>query len=98
MENGEEVLEDVLSIGIHPSNCATTYHSMYAFGNHFQVASAESHLSIWDSRVATTFEQECRSHLGDQNPIMALLEYVGWIEEILELDYDMFQTIMFLCN
>jgi hypothetical protein len=71
---------------------------MYTFGNHFQVASAKSHLSIQDLGVATTFEQECHSHLGDQNPMMALLEYVGWIEKILELDYDMFQTIVFLCN
>jgi hypothetical protein len=29
---------------------------------------------------------------------MASLEYVGWIEEILELDYGMFQTIVFICN
>jgi hypothetical protein len=29
---------------------------------------------------------------------MASLEYVGWIEEILELDYGKFQTIIFLCN
>jgi hypothetical protein len=29
---------------------------------------------------------------------MASLEYVWWIEEILELDYGMFQTIVFLCN
>ncbi len=30
--------------------------------------------------------------------MMALLEYVRWIEEILKSDYDMFQTIVFLCN
>jgi hypothetical protein len=34
MAIGEEVLEDVVSINIPPSSMATTYHSMYAFGNH----------------------------------------------------------------
>jgi hypothetical protein len=29
---------------------------------------------------------------------MSLLEYVGWIEKMLELDYGMFQTIVFICN
>jgi hypothetical protein len=29
---------------------------------------------------------------------MASFEYVGWIEEILELDYGRFQTIVLLCN
>jgi hypothetical protein len=37
---------------------------------------------IWG--VATTFEQKKNhSHFGDQDPIMASLESVGWIEEIL---------------
>jgi hypothetical protein len=40
------------------------------------------------------FEQECCSHSSDRNPIIASLEYVGWIEEILELDFGGFQTIM----
>jgi hypothetical protein len=31
---GEEVVEDVISISSLPSNLATCYRSMYAFGNH----------------------------------------------------------------
>jgi hypothetical protein len=40
MAIGEKVLEDVVSISVLPSSLATTYHSMYAFGNRLQVASA----------------------------------------------------------
>ena len=29
---------------------------------------------------------------------MVQVEYVGWVEEILELDYGQFQVIVFLCN
>ncbi len=62
------------------------------------MASAKLHLSTSDLGVITTFEQECRSHYSDQNPIMASLEYVGWIKEILELDYGKFQIVLLLCN
>jgi hypothetical protein len=30
--------------------------------------------------------------------MVASIEYVGWIEKILELDHRRFQTIVFLCN
>jgi hypothetical protein len=55
-------------------------------------------LAIANLGVVATFEHECCSHSNDQNPIMALIENVGWIEEILELDYWRFQTIVLLCN
>ncbi len=81
MANDEEVSKNVISISIPPLDYATTYRSMYALRNHLQVTSAKQHLSTQDSRVATTFEQECQSRSIDRNPIMASLEYVGWIEE-----------------
>ncbi len=62
------------------------------------MASAKLHLSTSNSGVATTFEHGCHSHSNDQNPIMASLEYVGWIKEIMELDYGKFQTVVLLCN
>jgi hypothetical protein len=40
MAVGEEVSEDVVSINTPPSSLATTYRSMYVFGNHLQVANA----------------------------------------------------------
>jgi hypothetical protein len=71
---------------------------MWAFGNHLRVANAKHHLLIVDSGVVTTFEQECHSRSNDRKLVLASLEYVGWIEEILELDYGRFQTIVLLCN
>jgi hypothetical protein len=41
------------------------------------------------------FEQECVSGPNDQQPILAKLKYVGWIEEILELNYGVLNTILF---
>ncbi len=94
MANGEDLSKYIISISILPSDYAITYNFMYAFGNHLWVKTAKWHLSTLDSRVVAMFEQECCSHSSDRNPIIASLEYVGWIEEILELDFGGFQTIM----
>jgi hypothetical protein len=59
---------------------------------------------LWQKHVGrkicifSTFEQECVSGPNDQQPILAKLEYVGWIEEILELNYGVLNTIIFFCN
>jgi hypothetical protein len=71
---------------------------MYAFGNHLRMASVEHHLSSLDLKVATMFEQERCSHSNNRNPVVASLKYVERIEEILELDYVRFQTIVLFCN
>jgi hypothetical protein len=35
---------------------------------------------------------------NDFNPMVASIEFVGWIKEILELDYGRFQIVIFFCN
>jgi hypothetical protein len=55
MTIGVEVSKDVVSISTPPSSFATTYHSMYACGNHLRVASAKSHLSTANLEVVTIF-------------------------------------------
>jgi hypothetical protein len=60
---------------------------MYAYGNHIRVKSAEINLVTVDSKVAATFTTMCKSSEQDSSPIRAYLEYVGSIEESLELDY-----------
>jgi hypothetical protein len=94
---GENISEEV-SIGMPPLDLTMNYPSMYAFENHLQVANVKKQFSIANSRVAITFKQECCSHSNDPNPIMASIEYIGWIEKNLELNYGLFQTIVFFCN
>ncbi len=60
-----DVVLDVISIIAPLLDYATAYQSMWAFGKHLQVPNAKNHLSIADSWVATTFEQECHSHSND---------------------------------
>jgi hypothetical protein len=77
MAIGVEVTKYIISINRPTSKMAIGYQSMYEFGNHLQMASVERHLSCLNLGVATMFEQKCRSHLNDKNPVVASLEYVG---------------------
>jgi hypothetical protein len=86
----KEIAKNVLSMRIPRSDLTTSYRSMYAFGNHLRVASAEVHLATTDFRIVATFEKDYRSSSSDRCPILASLEYVGWIEKILKLDYGRF--------
>jgi hypothetical protein len=71
---------------------------MYAFGNHIHVASAKEHLTTFGNGVATTFEQACVLRPNDQRLVIAKLDYVKWVEEILELNYGVLNIVVLLCN
>jgi hypothetical protein len=71
---------------------------MYAFGNHIRVHSAKETLPMVNSSVATTFFQHCHSSVCDINLKATNLEYVGWGEEILAVDYDRYEMVALYCN
>jgi hypothetical protein len=72
---------------------------MLAFGNHNRVSSAKEHLTTQNNGiVAAIFEQECVSRPNDRRPMVTKLEYVGWVEEILKLNYGILNFVVLLCN
>jgi hypothetical protein len=85
-------------LNIPPTIKAIAYRSTYAYGNHIRVKSVETNLLSMDSRVAAVFGTTCRSNVNDRNPIEADVEYVGYVEEILELNYGTTCVIVLLCN
>ncbi len=68
------------------------------FGNHIRVSSAKEHLTTCDNGVEVTFEQKCVSIPNDQKLVLAKLEYVGWFEEILKLNYRVLNIVVLLCH
>lgn len=90
--------EDVVQLSRPPSNRATKYRSMWAFGNHLRVVGVEAHLKTCDSGVAATFHRPCRAGLRDPNPVMADIEYVGHLEEIIELNYGGLCVVVLICS
>lgn len=90
--------KDVVHMFMKPTLEAWSYRGMQNFGNHFKVASAKKHLITNDNGVATIFQQECVLRPIDENPIFAKLEYIGWVEEILELNYMVLKLVVLFCN
>jgi hypothetical protein len=98
MKQGETIDKYTLHMSMPPTLEARSYRTMFVFGNHICVSNVEKHLTTFDSGVATTFEWECRLGPNDWRLILAKLEYVGWVEEILELNYGVLKTMVLLCN
>jgi hypothetical protein len=72
---------------------------MYSFGNHIRVHSAKGTLTTIDSCVAATFFQHCWSGVHAMNFKAENLEYVRWVEEILDImDYGRYELIVLYCN
>jgi len=71
---------------------------MYAYGNYIQVQGAEIDLNTCDNGIATTFSQSCRGSISDNNMKTVDLEYIGWVEEILAVNYSQFESIVLYCS
>ena len=97
-EAGEAIDENVLVLSLPPYSQATSYRSMYAFGNHIRVHSVERTLCTVDFGVAATFSQHCQSSAHAKNLKAANMEYVGWVEEILAMDYGRYELVVLYYN
>jgi hypothetical protein len=95
---GNDASEDILALLLPPRREAKGYKAMYAYGNPIRVRSAEVDMSTCDSGVAATFLQSCRSSSSDRNMRIANLEYVGWVDEIISVDYGKFEVVVLYCT
>jgi len=79
---------------------AYVYENMWAYGNHYCVdmeLRPLMHLK-YDYRVACIFRQVSRSSTKDHNMVMANLNYVGLLKEILTVDYFDLLLVLFKCS
>jgi hypothetical protein len=98
-EDGESIAEDVEYTSNLPSLQAQRFKSMYAYGYHYRVKSAEESITkTCDSGVAAFFRRPCRSGRRDLNVVDANLEYIGQILEIVELNYGRHCTVLLVCD
>jgi len=97
-QSGVAVSPMVVDSSRGPLEVAATYKSIYAYGNHFRVLSSERSLKTMDSGIAATFRQTCRNGMRDVNQVEADVEYVGHIEEILELNYRRHCVVVLVCD
>jgi hypothetical protein len=81
-----------------PDVNATSYKSMKAYGMHLCCKGAEVHMSTADNGVATSFDRLHKSSMDGPNPEVRREEYLGWIKEILELNYREHCVVVLACN
>lgn len=96
--SGNGVSENVLALLLPPKREAKGYKAMYAYGNHVRVRGAETDMSTCDSGVSATFLQSCRASSSDRNMRTVSLEYVGWVDEIISVDYGKFEVVVLYCT
>ena len=92
--NGDDM--DRILLCSRPSQKATRYTRMRAFGNHFRVEDSQSALlQTYDSGIASIFEVPT---IDSQSEVS--LNYVGVLQDILKLDYGPLRTpvILFRCE
>jgi hypothetical protein len=80
-----------------PSLQATAFRSMKAYGMYIRIRSAEEEKSTSDSSVAATFMQPRRGTENDGIQSLVHVEYVGWVEKIVELNYSRHCIIILVC-
>ena len=98
-EAGHAIPEDVEDSSNKPSLQAQRFKSMYAYGYHYRVKSAEESITkTCDFGVAAFFRRPCRSGRRDANVVDTNLEYIGQILEIVELNYGRHCTVLLVCD
>jgi hypothetical protein len=98
LRSGQHLDEDVIQYACPPERYATSHRQMYSYGMHLRVRSSEGGLVTRDSCVVATFTQQLRWGIRNGRPIERTAEHVGFIEEILELDYRNHCTTILLCE
>jgi hypothetical protein len=58
----------------------------------------EAHLKTCDSGIAATFSCPWVSGVRDRNPVVTSVDYVGNMEEILELNYGRLKVMVLACR
>jgi hypothetical protein len=65
---------------------------------HLRVRSAEEDKITCDSAVAATFLQPMRGTKNEDQPTLIPMEYIGWVDEIIALNYGGHYVIVLLCS
>jgi hypothetical protein len=98
MESVDKPSRDVEEASRLPEIVATGYRAMYAHGIHFKIRQAEEEKVTSDSGVVAAIWERRRSREFNSGNELDTAEYVGWVEEILELNYRSHCCIVLVCS
>ena len=89
---------DVYNASRLPKTMAIGYRAMYAHGMHLRIRGAEEDKVTRDSGVAAAVWERRRSRNIECEDDLFTSEYVGWVEEIIELNYSSHCCVVLLCS
>jgi hypothetical protein len=95
---GRPLEDDIKHYAQLPERNATSHRQMYCHGKHLRVRSSEGALVTRDSGVVVSFNRQVRWGLVNGRPVERTQEYVGYIEEILVLDYRNHCVTVLICD
>jgi hypothetical protein len=81
-----------------PEEVATGYRAMYAHGIHLRIRETKRDKVTSDSGVAAAVSTHSRSRNVNYTEDLVTTEFVGWVEEILELNYRSHCCIVLVCS
>jgi hypothetical protein len=90
--------KDVIEASRLPEKIATSYCTMYAHGMYLRIFIAKEEKVTCDSAVASVVFKRQRLPGTFQLGPIETKEYVGWIQEILELNYRLHYCIVLVCS
>jgi hypothetical protein len=71
---------------------------MWAYGHHFRTEYVDEGHITRDCGVEVEFNQSSRASHRDENLIEGELGYIGKIQEIMQVDFSLFQCVIFCCK
>ena len=98
MQTDDKPTEDVFQASKLPERMATGYRTMYAHGMHLRIREAEQDKVTCDSGITATVSERRRSRASEEVDEIDTSEYVGWVEEILELNYRSHCCVVLVCS
>jgi hypothetical protein len=97
-QSNDKPSKDVIQASRLPESRATSYHAMFANGMHLRIQTTEEDKITCDSALASTVWKRSTGSDSDARERLDKMEYVGWIEEILELNYRSHCVILLMCS
>jgi hypothetical protein len=98
MDSDDKPIEDVFQGSRLLERVAIGYRAMYAHGMHLRIREAEEDKVTHDSGIAAAVSEHIRSRDMDSEDEVDTFEHVGWVEEILELNYRNHYYIVLVCS
>ena len=81
-----------------PGKVAIGYRAMYIHSMHVRIREVEEDKVTCNSGVAVAVWERRRSREGNSRDELDTAKYVGWVEEILELNYYSHCCVVLVCS